>query len=162
MSVHSLLTSTSFFQVFISSWELYMEYVRKKNMGSAVISAFSTLVRAANKLNRIPKLNLFKSNITRHIPYFRETAVMQSWMFKADSRAEPTKDLRSQDWPRECTCPFSHMSWLYKATPDRAVVTMLQKRGMGPRQWLMCTQNVWPARLSSFHVYSSLHLLFLL
>lgn len=86
---------TAFYQVFIGSWEVYIKHIRQKNMESTVISAFSMLVSVFNKLNRIPKLNLFNSysHITRHIPCFRETAVMQSWMYKADSRSEPTEDL---------------------------------------------------------------------
>lgn len=96
------------------------------------------------------------SHITKHIPYFRETAVKQSWMCKADWRTEHTRML-------DPALGNAHMLFPIQAdsikSNSHAGVIMLPEGGWGPGQWLMWTKNVQSAYLSSLDFLDSLWLL---
>lgn len=94
---------------------------------------------------------------SEHVPYFKEAAVMQSWMCEVDSRTHPSEDLGADLATAHVSLPVQADS-IKPLSACRAVVTTLWEGGWGPKQWLMCTQNVRPAHLSSLHFHSSRHL----
>lgn len=84
--------------------------------------------------------------------YFRETAVVQSWICKAGSRTDLTEHLGTD---LECKCPFSRTSRL-----SEAGWPCCREGGWGPGQWLTwCAQKMYGqpiCLLSTFIVLSIL------